>query len=176
MVRQQDGAIRAFFNVCMHRGNRLLSVSEGSVSGAFTCPYHGWKWGLDGVLGQVQDPEDFPQGNPCGKLTLKELRCETWGGFIFWSFDPNAPALLDYLEPLYGPDHPVVNYVGSRYPGVEPLIDRQTIASLRTRPGPRISRLSRRQKVWPVSASASNRVRGGRPPPVMRTRARPLCA
>ncbi|WP_374649273.1 SRPBCC family protein [Rhizorhabdus sp.] len=100
MVRQQDGAIRAFFNVCMHRGNRLLSVSEGSVSGALTCPYHGWKWGLDGVLAQVQDPEDFPQGNPCGKLTLKELRCETWGGFIFWSFDPNAPALLDYLDPI----------------------------------------------------------------------------
>lgn len=43
----------------------------------------------------------------------------------------NFAALLDYLEPLYGPDHPVVNYVGSRYPGVEPLIDRQTIASLR---------------------------------------------
>jgi phenylpropionate dioxygenase-like ring-hydroxylating dioxygenase large terminal subunit len=100
MVRQQDGAIRAFFNVCMHRGNRLLSVAEGAVSGAFTCPYHGWKWGLDGVLAQVQDPEDFPQGNPCGKLTLKELRCETWGGFIFWSFDPDAPALLDYLDPI----------------------------------------------------------------------------
>ncbi|WP_197419283.1 SAM-dependent methyltransferase [Burkholderia sp. BDU5] len=43
----------------------------------------------------------------------------------------NFSVLLDYLEVLYGTDHPVVNYVGSRYPGVDPVIDRQTIASLR---------------------------------------------
>ncbi|KWF86876.1 hypothetical protein WL93_17420 [Burkholderia diffusa] len=43
----------------------------------------------------------------------------------------NFSVLLDYLEALYGADQPVVNYVGSRYPGVDPLIDRQTIASLR---------------------------------------------
>jgi hypothetical protein len=43
----------------------------------------------------------------------------------------NFSVLLDYLEALYGPEHPVVNYVGSRYPGVDPVIDRLTIASLR---------------------------------------------
>ncbi|MCW1383041.1 aromatic ring-hydroxylating dioxygenase subunit alpha [Novosphingobium sp. KCTC 2891] len=100
MVKQRDGSIRAFFNVCMHRGNRLVTVAEGGVSDAFSCPYHGWKWGIDGKLDWVQDPEDFPQGNPCGKLKLKELRCETWGGFIFWSFDPDAKPLLEYLDPI----------------------------------------------------------------------------
>lgn len=100
MVKQDDGSIRAFFNVCMHRGNRLVSVEEGGVADSFACPYHGWKWGLDGELKWVQDPEDFAQGNPCGKLRLKELRCETWGGFIFWSFDPDAKPLLDYLDPV----------------------------------------------------------------------------
>ncbi|MCH7420789.1 SAM-dependent methyltransferase [Pseudomonas mosselii] len=43
----------------------------------------------------------------------------------------NFAVLLDYLEDLYGPEHPVINYVGSRYPGIDPLIDRQTLASLR---------------------------------------------
>lgn len=100
MVKQEDGSIRAFFNVCMHRGNQLVTVQEGGVVDGFSCPYHGWKWGLDGELNWVQDPEDFPQGNPCGKLRLKELRCETWGGFIFWSFDRNARPLLDYLDPI----------------------------------------------------------------------------
>lgn len=100
MVKQEDGSIRAFFNVCMHRGNQLVTVREGGVTDGFSCPYHGWKWGLDGELNWVQDPEDFPQGNPCGKLRLKELACETWGGFIFWSFDRNAKPLLDYLDPI----------------------------------------------------------------------------
>ncbi|MFA7439854.1 MAG: aromatic ring-hydroxylating dioxygenase subunit alpha [Sphingomonadaceae bacterium] len=100
MVKQQDGGIRAFFNVCQHRGNQLVSGAEGGVSDHFTCAYHGWKWRIDGQLDQVQDPEDFPQGNPCGKLRLKEVSCDTWGGFIFWSFDPNAVPLMEYLHPI----------------------------------------------------------------------------
>jgi len=99
LVKQKDGSIRAFFNVCMHRGNQLVNAEEGGVT-SFTCPYHGWKWGLDGALDWVQDPEDFPQGNPCGKLKLKELPCDTWGGFIFWSFDPDVKPLLEYLHPI----------------------------------------------------------------------------
>lgn len=100
LVRQRDGAIKAFFNVCMHRGNQLVSAEEGGVTSHFTCPYHNWQWNIDGTLDHVQDEEDFPQGSPCGKLKLKELRCETWGGFIFWSFDPQAVPLLDYLAPV----------------------------------------------------------------------------
>jgi hypothetical protein len=113
MVRQHDGTIKAFFNVCMHRGNQLVTVAEGGVAEHFTCPYHGWKWALDGKLDWVQDPEDFPQGNPCGKVTLKELRCETWAGFVFWSFDFDAPPLEKYLEPIpqLFANHDLANYV-----------------------------------------------------------------
>ncbi|MDE2618730.1 MAG: aromatic ring-hydroxylating dioxygenase subunit alpha [Sphingomonadales bacterium] len=100
MVRQRDGGIRAFHNVCRHRGNRLVSVAEGGVGGHLTCPYHGWKWNIDGNLDWVQDEEDFPQGSPCGKLRLSEVRCETWGGFVFYSFDPEAVPLLDFLDPI----------------------------------------------------------------------------
>ncbi len=100
MVKQEDGSIRAFFNVCQHRGNRLVTVSEGGVGGTFACPYHNWKWGIDGTLKDVQDPEDFANGNPCGKLRLSELPCETWGGFVWYSFDRNAVPLQEYLSPI----------------------------------------------------------------------------
>ena len=46
------------------------------------------------------DPEDFPQGNPCGKLTLRELRCDTWGGFVWYTMDDEAPSLMDFLAPI----------------------------------------------------------------------------
>ena len=100
MIRQEDGSIRAFFNACRHRGNRLVSADEGSVASHLACPYHGWKWGIDGGLDWVQDAEDFPQGNPCGKLRLMELPCESWGGFVFYSFDPDAVPLMDFLAPI----------------------------------------------------------------------------
>ncbi len=100
MIRQNDGSVRAFFNVCRHRGNRLVSAPEGGVAEHLVCAYHNWKWNINGELDEVQDPEDFPQGNPCGKLRLKEVPCETWGGFIFYSFDPNALPLMEYLDPI----------------------------------------------------------------------------
>ncbi|NIN10951.1 MAG: Rieske 2Fe-2S domain-containing protein, partial [Xanthomonadales bacterium] len=72
MVRQSDGSVRAFHNVCPHRGNRLVYADRGSVE-HFTCSYHGWQYDRGGSVVQVQDPEDFPQGNPCGKLKLAEI-------------------------------------------------------------------------------------------------------
>lgn len=100
MIRQNDGSIRAFYNVCRHRGNRLVMSEEGGVGEHLTCPYHGWKWNINGALDWVQDAEDFPQGNPCGKLRMKEVPCESWGGFVFYSFDPNAIPLMEYLDPI----------------------------------------------------------------------------
>lgn len=100
MIRQKDGSIRAFFNVCLHRGNRLAWVQSGGVTEALPCAYHGWKWGLDGVLIDAQDRDDFPQGDPCGKLRLKEVPCAEWGGFVWYSMDRNAPPLAEYLDPI----------------------------------------------------------------------------
>jgi phenylpropionate dioxygenase-like ring-hydroxylating dioxygenase large terminal subunit len=97
-IRQDDGSIRAFYNACGHRGMRLTDASSSTE--AFHCPYHGWKWGKDGLLEHAQDAHDFPQGNPCGKLRLRELRCDTWGGFVWYTMDDDAPALLDYLAPI----------------------------------------------------------------------------
>ncbi|WP_165324226.1 aromatic ring-hydroxylating oxygenase subunit alpha [Rhizorhabdus phycosphaerae] len=97
-IRQDDGSIRAFYNACGHRGMRLTDASSSTE--AFHCPYHGWKWGKDGLLEHAQDAHDFPQGNPCGKLRLRELRCDIWGGFVWYTMDDEAPALLDYLAPI----------------------------------------------------------------------------
>jgi len=96
---QDDGSMRGFYNACGHRGQRLTWELEGSQD-AFACPYHGWVWRKDGSLAEVQDPDDFPQGDPCGKLTLKEVRVDTWAGFIWYTMNPDAPPLLKYLEPM----------------------------------------------------------------------------
>jgi phenylpropionate dioxygenase-like ring-hydroxylating dioxygenase large terminal subunit len=82
MVRQADGSIKAFYNTCPHRGNRLVLGDRGG-SHRITCAYHGWQYSNDGVLVNVQDPDDFPGGNPCGNVRLSEVRCQSWGPFIY---------------------------------------------------------------------------------------------
>jgi phenylpropionate dioxygenase-like ring-hydroxylating dioxygenase large terminal subunit len=53
-VRGSDGVVRAFYNVCQHRGNRLVSAESGSLAGGeFQCAYHGWRFGDDGRLNWV---------------------------------------------------------------------------------------------------------------------------
>lgn len=96
MVRDEKGAVRAYYNVCLHRGNRLIHVEEGHLR-QLVCSYHGWAYDLSGTVCNVQDPEDFPKGNPCGKLRLNEIPCETWGGFVWFNMDPKAESLRDYL-------------------------------------------------------------------------------
>jgi len=100
MVRQEDGGIRAFYNVCQHRGNRLVFDDKGHVR-RFVCQYHGWAFMPDGSLNFVQDAEDFPQGNPCDKVRLKEVSCDTFAGFVWVNMDPDAMPLKDYLGPIW---------------------------------------------------------------------------
>lgn len=97
-IRQDDGSVRAFYNSCAHRGMRM--VAGASSVEAITCPYHGWRYGLDGKVIGAQDDADFPQGSPCGKLGLKELRCDIWGGFVWYSMDPDGPSLHEFLDPM----------------------------------------------------------------------------
>lgn len=100
VVKQADGTLRAFYNSCGHRGQRL-AWNDAAVNDGFKCPYHGWLWGLDGVLVSAQDHDtDFPQGDPCGKLKLRELRCDTWGGLVWYTMDDTAPTLHDFLAPI----------------------------------------------------------------------------
>ncbi|MDT0575996.1 aromatic ring-hydroxylating dioxygenase subunit alpha [Croceicoccus sp. F390] len=98
MVKQDDGGVKAFYNACPHRGNRLI-LGDVASSDRIICSYHGWQFDTDGTLVHVQDPHDFPGGDPCGRVQLKPLRCETWGPFVFWNMDMDAAPLLDWLDP-----------------------------------------------------------------------------
>ena len=60
VVRDKGGALRAFLNVCRHRGARLVSGNEKELK-FFTCPFHGWVYGLDGELKGVTKPYNFPE-------------------------------------------------------------------------------------------------------------------
>jgi phenylpropionate dioxygenase-like ring-hydroxylating dioxygenase large terminal subunit len=97
VVRQPDGGLRAFHNVCQHRGTRLIEGS-GAVgsAGAFTCSFHGWSWNTDGSLRSVPCRWDFPQVSD-DSHRLPEVSCGTWNGFVFINADPHAQPLADFL-------------------------------------------------------------------------------
>ncbi len=103
VTRDDDGRARAYFNVCPHRGNRLVSDESGSRPGGFTCPFHNWRFGLDGAIAHVTDRETFRPEALCRDLDLAEVRCESWEGFLFINMDKDARPLIEHLGPL--PDH-----------------------------------------------------------------------
>jgi phenylpropionate dioxygenase-like ring-hydroxylating dioxygenase large terminal subunit len=98
VVRRADGRLRAFHNACLHRGTRLLAGCGTLAGEHIRCPYHAWRYDLDGALVEVVDRHEFPS-LPDG-LRLGEVRVDTWGGFVFVNPDREAPALLDFLDPL----------------------------------------------------------------------------
>jgi phenylpropionate dioxygenase-like ring-hydroxylating dioxygenase large terminal subunit len=100
MVRQTDGGVKAFYNVCPHRGNPLVAKETGHAP-RFLCKYHSWVFAPDGELKFAPDAEDFPDGNPCGKVRLEELRCETFAGFVWVNMDPDCVDLREYLGPIW---------------------------------------------------------------------------
>lgn len=104
LIRQRDGGVKAFYNVCQHRGNQLVHGAHQTKEAdqAIRCHYHNWQYRLDGRFFDIPDVETFPQGAPkCGGLT--ELPCDTWGSFVWFSMDPDVMPLRDYLGII--PEH-----------------------------------------------------------------------
>jgi len=95
VLRSASGRLRAFHNVCQHRGRRLLA-GNGNVE-TIRCPFHGWRWDTDGNNTHVTFEEDWCGALADENLGLSEVRLDTWGGFVFITFDPAAEPLLDYL-------------------------------------------------------------------------------
>jgi phenylpropionate dioxygenase-like ring-hydroxylating dioxygenase large terminal subunit len=100
IARQTDGSIKAFYNICQHRGNKLVHVSEGSMP-SFTCAYHSWRFELDGRCSYAQDPEDFADGDPCSRASLVEIASDTFKGFVWINMDPDCAPLKDSLGPIW---------------------------------------------------------------------------
>jgi len=100
IVRGKDHRIRAFYNACRHRGAPLVETARGETQGFF-CRYHGWTYDLAGKLTAVREKRDFPdlQMNCLG---LHQVRCETFGRWVFINEDPNAAPLLEHLGPIPG--------------------------------------------------------------------------
>ena len=98
VVRDHDGEIRAFRNVCRHRGSRLLAGS-GSCGKAIRCLYHGWTYRLDGRLIGVPEGRDIPDLDK-SRLGLHQVRAEVFCGLIFVNLDPGAEPLGERLGGL----------------------------------------------------------------------------
>jgi phenylpropionate dioxygenase-like ring-hydroxylating dioxygenase large terminal subunit len=98
LVHTNDGAIRAFHNVCSHRGAPVVTEQSGNRR-RLTCAYHGWGYSLAGELLAVRNPEDFRDLDR-SRRGLKAIRCERYGKLIFVNFDPDAPSLQDWLGPI----------------------------------------------------------------------------
>ncbi|MEQ1803014.1 MAG: aromatic ring-hydroxylating dioxygenase subunit alpha [Gammaproteobacteria bacterium] len=102
LVRGADARVRAFFNVCRHRGSRLIDEPAGRGLNRILCPYHAWGYRLDGTLAQLpgQVPGHQPGGDGSGKeaLGLVPVHTGTRDGFIFVNLDPGAAPLGLQLE------------------------------------------------------------------------------
>lgn len=95
--RTQNGELAANYNVCQHRGARVLVNDIGSLE-KFVCPYHGWAYEPDGSLVHAPDPDRFSQGVPFEQLSLKPVRVDAWGGMAWVCMDEDAEPLADFLE------------------------------------------------------------------------------
>ena len=98
-VRGENDVVRAFYNVCQHRGMPVVSGAQGHAK-RLVCPYHGWAYDFAGKLKTVPDEADFIQGSPCGKLNMVEVKCEVWAGFVWINMDDNARPLREFLGPI----------------------------------------------------------------------------
>jgi len=82
VIRGEDGALRAFHNVCRHRASRVVAGEAGSCSNAIVCRHHGWSYGFDGMLRAIPSENAFPNLDR-DRAGLMELELEQWMGLVF---------------------------------------------------------------------------------------------
>jgi phenylpropionate dioxygenase-like ring-hydroxylating dioxygenase large terminal subunit len=97
VVRGADRAVRAFANVCRHRGSRLVD-GEAGCAHRLVCPYHAWTYGLDGTLTGVPDSGSYP-GLDKSRHGLVPVSLETWRGFVFVRLKDEGPSVAEMMAP-----------------------------------------------------------------------------
>ena len=120
VIRGDDGRVRAFSNVCRHRGSRLVDGTAG-CSKVLTCPYHAWSYARDGRLVGVPHRQEYPDLQT-ETLGLKPVALENWRGFLFVTLEPGVPSIAEMMAPY---DDEIAPY---RFEELKPL------APLRLRP------------------------------------------
>jgi glycine betaine catabolism A len=105
VVRGRDGEVRAFHNICRHRGNKLVwndypHEETAGVCRQFTCKYHGWRYDLEGSLTFVQQESEFFDLDK-DNLGLVGVHCDVWSGFIFINLERGSvEPLTEFLGPM----------------------------------------------------------------------------
>jgi phenylpropionate dioxygenase-like ring-hydroxylating dioxygenase large terminal subunit len=104
VVRTAKDSIKAFYNVCSHRGRRLVDTPKGDKNACgkgrqFVCGFHSWTYNLEGQCTHVVNKEDWKNVLNEPRTRLGEVKVDTWGGWIWINLDPNSESLRDYLEP-----------------------------------------------------------------------------
>ena len=103
LVRDRQGEIRAFHNVCRHRATIVQPCAAKGLR-QFQCPYHGWVYGLDGTLAATPfwDGTSATERMPVDPATnsLRPVACGVWNHVVFLNLDGNAGSLQDYLAPM----------------------------------------------------------------------------
>jgi Rieske 2Fe-2S family protein len=95
VVRDRDSRLRAFYNVCRHRGSRLCAEEAGSLK-AIRCPYHAWTYGLDGRLTGAPNLKGV-EGFDRDEFSLHPVALEVWQGCVFVNLDAACPPLAETL-------------------------------------------------------------------------------
>jgi glycine betaine catabolism A len=101
IVGDGDGGVRAFHNVCRHRGTRVCDAAEGTFAGSIQCPYHAWTYDLTGALIGAPLMDDVP-GFRRSDYPLRPVACEVWDGHIFISLANDPAPLAAHLRDLPG--------------------------------------------------------------------------
>ncbi len=100
IVRTAPETLRAYYNVCQHRGRRLTDGDGHTVQ--FACKFHGWRWDLNGENVFCRAQEDWGSALTAKNLRIKQIKVDTWGGWVWINMDPNCQPLADFLEPVKG--------------------------------------------------------------------------
>jgi phenylpropionate dioxygenase-like ring-hydroxylating dioxygenase large terminal subunit len=97
VIRGADGEVRAFANVCRHRGSRLVD-GTGGCARRLTCPYHGWTYGADGRLIGLPRKSDYAGLDPLD-WGLIPIELERWHGFLFVRLERGGPTVAEMMAP-----------------------------------------------------------------------------
>jgi phenylpropionate dioxygenase-like ring-hydroxylating dioxygenase large terminal subunit len=101
IVVRTKGGVKAFHNACRHRGVKLADDRGSCEVQGFICPFHGWRWNIEGENTFVYARHLFDEHNlETAELNLKPCRIELWGGCAFINFDDKAPSLRESLGPV----------------------------------------------------------------------------
>jgi phenylpropionate dioxygenase-like ring-hydroxylating dioxygenase large terminal subunit len=99
ITRDKHSQLRAFYNVCQHRGVRLVAEECGHQD-SFRCPYHSWRYNPEGELTRAPAPTGFQDGLPTEQVRLKEVRCDQALGLVWICLDCAAEPLAEFLAAL----------------------------------------------------------------------------